>query len=46
MGRDQEALETFRKNLEDRVGGEISRLNVRQLERKLAREAAAAPAAP
>lgn len=46
MGRDPEALETFRKNLEDRVGGEISRLNVRQLERKLAREAAAAPPAP
>ena len=38
MGRDREALETFRKNLEDGVGGEISQLNVRLLERKLARE--------
>ena len=38
MGRDREALGTFRKNLEDGVGGEISQLNVRLLERKLARE--------
>ena len=44
MGRDREALETFRQNLEDRAGGETSALNVRLLERKLAREAA--PAAP
>lgn len=45
MGRDREALDTFRKNLADGVGGEISQLNVRLLERKLAREEAA-PAAP
>ena len=44
MGRDREALETFRQNLEDGVGEEISRLNVRLLERKLAREAAAGAA--
>ena len=46
MGRDREALETFRQNLVDRAGGETSALNVRLLERKLARAAAPAPAAP
>ena len=45
MGREREALETFRKNLADGVGGEVSQLNVRLLERKLAR-AETAPAAP
>ena len=46
MGRDREALDTFRKNLEDRVGEEISQLNVRLLERKLARAEAPPPPAP
>lgn len=46
MGRDREALEVFRKNVEDGVGGEVSVLNIRLLERKFAKEAAAAPAAP
>ena len=46
MGRDREALDTFRKNLEDHAGGEVSDLNVRLLERKLARETAAPSAVP
>lgn len=40
MGREEEALEAFRKNVEDGVAGEASLLNVRALERKLARQAA------
>ena len=43
MGREAEALEVFRKNLADGVGTEISRINIRMLERKLA---PAAPAVP
>lgn len=47
MGRDREALEVFRKNVEDGVAGEVSVLNIRLLERKFAKEAAAAsPSAP
>ena len=42
MGREREALEVFRKNVADGVGGEVSELNVRRLERKFAKEAAAA----
>ncbi len=44
MGRDAEALEVFRQNLAEGVGGEVTWLNVKALERKLAREAAAAAA--
>ena len=44
MGRDREALEVFRQNVADGVAGEISALNIRALERKLARETPAAPA--
>jgi O-antigen ligase len=43
MGRDREALEVFRQNLEDEVGTDVSRLNIRSLEKKLAKEAAAVP---
>ncbi|HAL91419.1 MAG TPA: hypothetical protein DCM68_00105 [Verrucomicrobia bacterium] len=43
MGLAAEALEAFRKNVEDGVATEISRLNIRALERKLAKEAAPAP---
>ena len=47
MGRDREALEVFQRNVEDGVAGEVSVLNVRLLERKFAKEAAAAaPSAP
>lgn len=47
MGRDQEALGVFRKNVEDKVSSGVSVLNIRSLERKLAKEAAAAaPASP
>ena len=46
MGRDREALEVFRQNMEDGVGSEISAMNIRTLERKLAKEGAGAPAAP
>ena len=42
MGRDREALDVFRKNVEDGVAGEVSVLNVRLLESKFAKEAAAA----
>ena len=42
MGREREALEVFRKNVADGVGGEVSELNVRRLERKFVKEAAAA----
>ncbi len=44
MGRDAEALEVFRQNVADGVAGDVTRLNVRQLESRQAREAAAAPA--
>ena len=44
MGRDREALEVFRQNTEDGVASDISALNIRALERKLARETPAAPA--
>ena len=43
MGRDAEALEVFRQNLADGVGKDISRLNIQQLERKLATSAPPAP---
>ena len=46
MGRDREALQVFRRNVEDQVATEVSTLNIRALERSLAREnAAAEPAA-
>ena len=45
MGRDREALEVFRQNVDDGVAGEVSVLNVRLLERKFATEAAAVPPA-
>ena len=41
MGRDEEALNVFRENVKDRVSTEISTLNIRAIERKLAKEAAA-----
>jgi O-antigen ligase len=41
-GRDDEALEVFRQNVADRVYTDVSQLNIRALERKRAREAAAA----
>ncbi len=40
MGRPQEALEVFRRNVADDVASDVSRLNIRTLERKSAREAA------
>lgn len=43
MGRTAEALEVFRQNVADQVATDISRLNIRQLERRLAREAAESP---
>lgn len=43
MGRVREALDVFRKNVEDEVASDISRLNIRALERKLAGETAAGP---
>ena len=46
MGRDREALDVFRKNVDDGVAGEVSVLNVGLLERKFAKEAAALPSAP
>ena len=46
MGRDREALEVFQKNVADGVASGVSALNIRSLERKLAREAAAAAPAP
>lgn len=44
MGRDDEALEVFRQNVEDGVASEISALNIRAVERKWANAAAVAPA--
>ncbi len=43
MGRDAEALEVFRQNVKDGVSTEISTLNIRAIERKQAKEAAAKP---
>ncbi len=43
MGRTEEALEVFRKNVADAIATDISRLNIRQLERELAKKAAAEP---
>ncbi|HPR69351.1 MAG TPA: tetratricopeptide repeat protein, partial [Kiritimatiellia bacterium] len=45
LGRDREALEVFRRNVEDQVATDVSTLNIRALERKLARENAAAGSA-
>jgi O-antigen ligase/cytochrome c-type biogenesis protein CcmH/NrfG len=42
MGREDEALEVFRKNIADRVFSEVSQLNVRRLERRAAKRAKAA----
>jgi O-antigen ligase len=44
MGRDREALEVFRRNIEDGVATDVSRLNIRRLEQKLLKEAAVVPA--
>lgn len=46
MGRAAEALEVFRKNVEDGVASEVSRLNIRALERKQARPTPPATAGP
>ncbi len=43
MGRDAEALDVFRQNVKDGVATEISTLNIRAIERKQAKEAAAKP---
>lgn len=43
MGRNREALEVFRQNAKDQVASDVTWLNIRSLERKLAQEAAAAP---
>ena len=45
MGRDDEALEIFRNNLEEGIATDVSRMNVRALERKRAAAAKAVPAA-
>ena len=45
MGREAEALEVFRQNVEDGVATDVSLLNIRALERKLAK-AAVVGAAP
>ncbi len=42
MGRDQEALDVFRQNIEDGVAGVLSRRNIRSLELRMARQAAEA----
>lgn len=42
MGRDQEALEVFRQNVVDGVDTDVGAINLRALERKQAKEAAAA----
>lgn len=46
MGRDSEALEVFRQNVAEGIATDVSRLNIRTLERKAAREAAAGDASP
>jgi O-antigen ligase len=43
MGRDDEALEVFRRNVADGVASDVSDLNIRALERKQAKAAAVAP---
>ncbi len=43
MGRDREALEVFRKNVEDGVATDISALNIASLERVLAQQPPPAP---
>ncbi len=43
MGRDREALDVFRQNVEDKVSTDVSLLNIRALERKLAKEKASVP---
>jgi O-antigen ligase len=43
MGRDREALDVFRQNVADGVATGVSTLNIRNLERKLAKEAATTP---
>jgi O-antigen ligase len=42
MGREDEALDVFRQNLEDNTYTDVTRLNIRSLERKKAKAAAAA----
>jgi O-antigen ligase len=44
MGREREALEVFRQNAKDGVATDVGALNIRALERKQAKEAAAVPA--
>lgn len=39
MGREEEALEVFRQNIADKVASDVSRLNVRRLERRAAKRA-------
>jgi len=46
LGRDGEALEVFRQNVAEGVATDVSRLNLRALERKAAREKAAGDAPP
>ena len=46
LGRDGEALEVFRQNIADGVASVVSRLNIRAVERKAARAAAAGDAPP
>lgn len=42
MGREEEGLEVFRKCIDDKVSSEVSRLNVRRLERRAAKRVQAA----
>jgi len=42
MGREDEALDVFRQNLEDKTYTDVTRLNIRSLERKKAKAATAA----
>lgn len=44
LGREREALEVFRQNVADGIHTDVSRLNIRTLERRLAREEAEAAA--
>ncbi|MDR0994645.1 MAG: O-antigen ligase family protein [Verrucomicrobiota bacterium] len=46
MGRDQEALDVFRRNVQDKVHTDVSVLNIRALERKADRQAKAPAAIP
>jgi O-antigen ligase len=46
MGRDDEALEIFRRNLADETFTDVSALNIRALERKRVKQAEAAASAP